>query len=248
MITYSIPLRYDGQTYGVLGVEISSRSLYSYFPAAELNDSLQSGYLLAVQRENGLYVPLVGKGMLYDQLRSLEGGLILEETDYRTLRRVKGAGPRGQGVYAVARPLKLYSSNVPYEDTDWVLLGLDTEEDLFGISRRLYLWMVIAVIGGLSFGVLAIYLVVRHLTRPVQRLMSCIREGAAGLPDFRRSNILEVDALYDVVVSLMDQQRQNISSWRKRSATSWRWNPPRTFFSSPMTGRIRCWTYSTIPP
>ncbi len=208
MITYSIPLRYDGQTYGVLGVEISSRSLYSYFPAAELNDSLQSGYLLAVQREDGLYVPLVGKGMLYDQLRSLEGGLILEETDYRTLRRVKGAGPRGQGVYAVARPLKLYSSNVPYEDTDWVLLGLDTEEDLFGISRRLYLWMVIAVIGGLSFGVLAIYLVVRHLTRPVQRLMSCIREGAAGLPDFRRSNILEVDALYDVVVSLMDQQRE----------------------------------------
>ena len=32
MITYSIPLRFDGQVYGVLGVEISSRSLYDYSP------------------------------------------------------------------------------------------------------------------------------------------------------------------------------------------------------------------------
>ena len=51
----------------------------------------------------------------------------------------------GQGIYAVICPLKLYSNNVPYEHTEWVLLGLDTEEDLFGMSRRLYLWVVVAV-------------------------------------------------------------------------------------------------------
>ena len=63
MITYSIPLRYEGRTYGVLGVEISSRSLYDYFPVTELNDSQQSGYLLAVREEGG-YTPLEGKGIL----------------------------------------------------------------------------------------------------------------------------------------------------------------------------------------
>ena len=30
MITYSVPLRHEGQVYGVLGVEISSRMLYNY--------------------------------------------------------------------------------------------------------------------------------------------------------------------------------------------------------------------------
>ena len=76
----------------------------------------------------------------------------------------------GQGVYAVPYSLRLYSTNVPYENTEWALVGLDTEEDLFGMSRRLYIWMVAAVLLGLGVGVLGIYLMVRHLTRPVQRL------------------------------------------------------------------------------
>ncbi len=208
MIAYSLPLRYKGQTYGVLGVEISSRSLYDYFPAAELNDSQQSGYLLAIKDGGSHYIPLVGKGILYDQIRSMDGGFSLTETDYKNLLQVQDAGPVGHGVYAVVRPLKLYSNHVPYENTEWALLGLDTEEDLFGISRRLYIWMVTAVFIGLGFGVLGIYLAVRHLTRPVQELMQCIREGAAGLTAFKPSNILEIDALHDVVVTLTEQQRK----------------------------------------
>ena len=102
----------------------------------------------------------------------------------------------------------LYSTNVPYENTEWALVGLDTEEDLFGMSRRLYIWMVAAVLLGLGVGVLGIYLVVRHLTRPVQRLMRCISGGAEGLQDFKASNILEIDGLYDVVVDLTEQQRK----------------------------------------
>ncbi|MEY8388477.1 ATP-binding protein [Oscillospiraceae bacterium 38-13] len=207
MITYSLPLRSQGRTYGVLGVEISSRSLYDYFPVAELNDSQQSGYLLAV-KDGGRYTPLVGKGMLYDLVRSMEGGFVLRETDYEALTRVEGAALNGQGLYAVERPLKLYSNHVPYENTEWSLLGLDTEEDLFGMSRRLYIWMVAAVFIGLGFGVLGIYLVVRHLTRPVQRLMQCISQGAAALQGFRPSNILEIDALHEVVVNLTEQQRK----------------------------------------
>ncbi len=208
MITYSVPLRYRGETYGVLGVEISSRTLYDYFPVAELNDSQQSGYLLAVKQDNGFYAPLVGKGILFDLVRTLGAGFRLEATDYQGLRQVRNAKLNGQGVYAVEYPLGLYSTHVPYEDTEWVLLGLDTEEDLFGMSRQLYFWMVASVFIGLGFGVLGIYLAVRHLTRPVQRLMQCISGGRAGLQGFRPSNILEIDALYDVVLDLSEQQQK----------------------------------------
>ena len=50
MITYSIPLRYEGQVYGVLGVEISCQNLYDYFPAGELNSSQQSGYIAGCEK------------------------------------------------------------------------------------------------------------------------------------------------------------------------------------------------------
>ncbi len=209
MITYSFPLRYEGKTYGVMGVEISSRSLYDYFPVAELNDSQQSGYLLSVRDKDGRYTPLVGKGMLYDLVRQKGGGLSLKETNYQGLCRVQGVKLGGQGIYAVVRPLKLYSNHVPYENTEWALLGLNTEEDLFGMSRQLYIWMVVAVLTGLIFGVIGIYLLVRHLTRPVQQLMRCISGGAVGLQAFKPSNILEIDALYEVVVDLTEKQKKS---------------------------------------
>ncbi len=206
MITYSIPLRYEGRVYAVLGVEVSCKSLYSYFPVAELNKDQQSGYMLAVRRDGG-YVPLAGKGMLYSLVCSQGEQFRLVQTGYSGLSLVREARMNGQGVYAVASPLRLYSNNVPYEDTEWVLLGLDTEEDLFGMSRQLYVWVLFAVFIGLVFGVIGIYLVVRHLTKPVQRLMECISRGSAGLREFKPANILEIDALYDVVTQLTERQK-----------------------------------------
>jgi len=208
MITYSIPLRYEGQVYGVLGVEISSNYLYNYFPIAELNDSRQSGYMLAVREDEGGYLPLVGKGVLYRQICQSGESFFLEETSYNNLFLVRDVQAEGQGIYAVICPLNLYSNNVPYEYTEWMLLGLDTENDLFGISRQLYVWMVIAILVGLIFGFFGLYFLVRHITRPVQQLMRCISKGRAGIQEFKPSNILEIDALYDVVKDLTDRQKE----------------------------------------
>lgn len=208
MITYSLPLRYQGQVYAVLGLEISSRMLYDYFPVSELNESQQSGYMLAVKNTEGGYIPLVGKGVLYNVIRSAKDTFRLRETRYGNLTRVEDVTLERQDIYAVICPLKLYSNNVPYENTEWVLLGLDTEEDLFGMSRELYIWMVASVLVGMAFGAVGIYFLVRYLTRPVQHLMQCISRGRTGLQEFKRSNILEIDALYDVVNDLTKRQKE----------------------------------------
>ncbi len=208
MITYSFPLRYEGTVYGVLGVEISSKVLRSYLPAKELNDASQSGYMLAVEEEDGSYRPLIGEGLLSNTVHSAGDTFFLQEVGYSSLSKVASVSQNGEGIYAVSCPLKLYSNNVPYEHTNWVLLGFDTEDDLFGMSRRLYLWVVAAVFGGLGFGILGLYFMVRYLTRPVGRLMECISRGGAGLLDFKSSNIFEIDALYDVVRDLTDRQKE----------------------------------------
>ena len=208
MITYSLPLRHEGQVYGIFGVEISCHYINDYFPIAELNDAQQSGYMLAVKQEDGSYIPLVGKGMLYNNVRTQGKTFVLKGTDYENLFLVENARIDDDPIYAVACPLKLYSNNVPYQNTEWVLLGLKTEDDLFGMSHQLYVWMVIAILVGLVFGVIGIYFVVRHLTKPVQRLMQCIIRGESGLQEFRPSNILEIDALYDVVKNLTNRQKE----------------------------------------
>ena len=91
MITYSLPLRYEGQVYGVLGVEVSEQRFADYFPVAELNDSQQSGYMLAVEQEDGSYLPLMGKGVLYDLVCSANDRFFLEETRHENLTLVREA-------------------------------------------------------------------------------------------------------------------------------------------------------------
>ncbi|MCM1027294.1 MAG: ATP-binding protein [Roseburia sp.] len=208
MITYSLPLRYEGRVYAVLGIEVSTRRLDEYFPVKELNEEQQSGYMVAVRQQDGSYLSLVGKGVLYNLVRSSGESFLLQETDYENLLLVKDVKMDRQGIYAVTSALRIYSNNVPYENTEWVFLGLNTEEDLFGMSRRLYIWMIGAVLIGLGFGVFGIYFLVKYLTRPVEQLMRCISGGRVGLQKFRRSNILEVDALYDVVTDLTEKQKE----------------------------------------
>lgn len=209
MITYSVPLRYKGKVYGVFGIEISSRFLYDYFPTAGLNDNERSGYLLALSREDGSCTALLGKGVLYNRIIADKNSFELKGTDYDTLYEVKDVQLGTQNIYAVKNSLKLYDRFAPYDNVNWVLVGLDTEDGLFGMGRRLYMWMGIAILAGLVFGVVGIYMSVLHLTRPIKNLIQCIDGGSAGLKNFQASNIIEIDGLYDVIQELMARQKES---------------------------------------
>lgn len=208
MITYSVPLLHDGQVYGVLGTEIELGYLYDYFPLSELSDGGQSGYMLAVENSDGSYTALAGRGVSYNQVAAYGRKFELRSTDDRGLFRVEDVEIGKQAIYAVNCPLKLYDSYAPYDNTNWVLLGLNTEDAIFGMYRQLYLWMGTAILAGLVFGILGIYFSIRHLTKPIQKLMGCISGGSAGMKGFQPSNILEIDSLYDVVADLTRRQKE----------------------------------------
>ncbi len=209
MITYSIPLCYDGKVYGVFGIEISVNLLYDYFPLSELNENEQSGYMLALDNGDGSYRALTGKGILYNSIRANADDFKLLVQKYDTLYEVADVLSGSQKIYAVSIPLKLYGDYAPYENVRWALVGLDGEEDLFGMSSRLYIGICTAILFGLVFGVIGIYICVLHLTRPIQNLMHCIDGGSAGLKDFQTSKILEIDALYGVIQDLTNRQKES---------------------------------------
>ncbi len=209
MITYSVPLRHEGTVYAVLGVEISVAYLCEFLPASELNSSQQAGYLLAHHDGDGDYDIYAGKGMLYGMLVSQGERFHLDNTNYGMLKRVRGLRSGKQKVYAETCPLKLYDKFAPYPDTDWVLVGLNIEEEFFGISRQIYIWLGIAILIGLVFGVVGIYIIVLHLTRPIKNLMECIGGENRELEDFRISGIREIDALYGVVRDLTERRKKS---------------------------------------
>lgn len=67
-----------------------------------------------------------------------------------------------QEIYAVVKPIMLYSNQVPYEDTDWALCGLITEDAIYGMGRNISRRLIyVAVIGGV-FSCIVVYILVKR--------------------------------------------------------------------------------------
>ena len=207
MITYSVPLLCNGRVYGILGTEASiSYLMKSYLAVQDLDVNQRAGYVLAAKQADGSYQRITGKGVLYEVLGQDTDSFALAETKHRDLYQVQGVQMGSQKVYAVQTPLGLYENQVPYENTDWVLLGLVTEDSVFGLGNRLYRMILTTILVCAAAGMVLMFLVVNRVMRPVYRLMDSVRGGSEGLKAFRPSRILEVDELHDVAEKLTDSE------------------------------------------
>lgn len=207
MITYTVPLRYGGTIYGVMGIEISTSYLESYLTVSNLDSGMNAGYALALKMGDGTYDVIAGKGTLYDAVsRESKSFTLIQQKD--DIAKVKGAKVGKQNIYAVEKDLDLYSSNVPYSDTSWVLCGFVTEDSVYGMGNDIFRTICIAVLVSVFMATVLVLILSRYVTKPVYRLMESVRGGVEGIHRFKISDIVEIDELHDVIENLADAQKQ----------------------------------------
>ena len=211
MITYSVPLQYDGEIYGVLGVEIGINYLNSYFSVDDLDDSLNAGYALMVDEGKGRYKALAGKGALYDAVSRKNKTIKLQKDGNSELYKVSGAKVGEQGIYAITKSMNLYSNNVPYTGTKWVVCGFVTENSVYGLGEKVYARILEAIAFSTILAIVCVYVLVRRITQPAVRLRESVRGGVNGIHSFEESNILEIDELHSVIENLTDAQAETES-------------------------------------
>ena len=190
MITYSVPLKYDGEIYGVLGVEIGVKYLNNYFSVNELDDSLNAGYALMIQQEDGHYKVLAGKGALYDAAFRERKNLKLIKTKNSELCEVKGAKVGKQGIYAIVKPMNLYSNNVPYHNTKWTVCGFVTENSVYGLGEKVYARILEMIVFSAFFAIICVCVLVKRVTKPVEELRESVRNGVYMISVDQRSRRL----------------------------------------------------------
>ena len=208
MITYSVPLRYNGEIYGVLGVEISLSYLYNYFNVADLDQDQNAGYALMIDQGNGSYRSVLGKGALYDAVkRSVSDKVQFTKKKSNILYKVENASVGKQDIYVIAQPLNIYSNNVPYENTGWTLCGFVTENSVYGLGNSVYMKFMLTILCCVIAAVVVVIILVRNVTKPVFRLMDSVRGGVEGIHGFEESDIREIDELHEVIENLTDTQK-----------------------------------------
>lgn len=208
MLTYSLPLIHDGVIYGVVGTAVTINQLNIYFPARDLDAQLNSGYVLAIEHEDGSYEQVAGSGALYDTVCRRDGSFRLAETRTDNLNAVEDAVIGDQKIYGIKSPLTLYSNNVPYEDTSWVLCGFVTEDSIYGVGNQVFRGILMAILVCSSISIVVLVFLVKGVTRPVELLMKSVQGGLEGLEAFEPSNINEVDELHGVIKKLTLAQKE----------------------------------------
>ena len=241
MIAYSVPLMLNGQVYGVLGIEVSTAYLAdTCFPISELDGSEAGGYALALADGNGSYQVITGNGVLYNAVNAEGPAFALKETRNAGLMQVEGINMGDQQVYAIAEPLKLYSGIVPYDDTNWAVVGLFSEDSIFATGNSLY-YRLGVTIGLTTLGCLVLVaLVSRAINRPLRDLIESVQGGMEKLRAFR-TPVAEVDQLHGVILDLTEdglEKQRKLNEEKERYRLAVKGTNDAFFTFHPETGSI----------
>lgn len=241
MIAYSVPLMLNGQVYGVLGIEVSTAYLAdTCFPISELDGSEAGGYALALADGNGSYQVITGNGVLYNAVNAEGPAFALKETRNTGLMQVEGISMGDQQVYAIAEPLKLYSGIVPYDDTNWAVVGLFSEDSIFATGNSLY-YRLGVTIGLTTLGCLVLVaLVSRAINRPLRDLIESVQGGMEKLHAFR-TPVAEVDQLHGVILDLTEdglEKQRKLNEEKERYRLAVKGTNDAFFTFHPETGSI----------
>ena len=197
MITYSMPLVYNGRVYGILGTELSTSYILGQATVKDLDKNLNAGCMLAIDIGDGTYTSISGIGVLYDTVTQNGDTFKTETTKNKGLNRVVGSKVGEQNIYCIAEPLSIYSNNVPYDNTAWTVIGLVSENSIYEMGNQLYNHFFMIIVISIFVAVVFTVILTHRLVQPIYRLISSVNGGMKGLNSFRPSNIYEIDELHD---------------------------------------------------
>lgn len=203
VITYTVPLRTsDGTVYGVLGTGVMTDYLSSILPYDEINLDKKGAYVMGVI-QNGSHemINAVTSGPMSKMIIGSSRTTKLAADPARSgICTVLMENHLTDTVYANAQPLRLYNTNTPFENDQWVLLGMLEGKYLLDSSSHVVTMVLVAFACSIAFGIISAIIVGKRLTSPITALVRTLRSSSAeaGL-DLKKTNIIEIDRLADAV-------------------------------------------------
>ncbi|MDO4501468.1 MAG: response regulator, partial [Erysipelotrichaceae bacterium] len=212
MITYSLPLIYDNVIYGVVGTEVSLSYLEDYLDVRGLDKDFNAGFVLTNVNKNGEYEAIAGKGVLYEYASAYDNAMTFSDKGIKDLYKVDGVKLGDQDICAMKQKLNVYSNNVPYDNTDWELIALVSEDSIFATGSKLYNSITTVIIVSVLLELAVVMLMVENVLNPIYRLVDSVKNGLEGIKAFKPSKIQEIDDLHEVVEVVTEAQKKTEES------------------------------------
>ena len=214
VITYSVPIIDDkGNFQGVVGIDISIDYFKKSLPYEELylnsnklgkndiNDISSSAYFIATTQDGENYKKVLKSGNITDfnlletnKFKLYRNPLIEEMYMFNVFNNNDD-----HEIVSVSN-FRLYESNSPYIDEQWVLCGITMKSDLLSESSSLINSLLIALILSVFIGVLGQFVFSLMFTRPIVSLQNIIKNSSPEKEiSLHRVNIKEIDNLSETI-------------------------------------------------
>ncbi len=205
VLTYAVPLiAEDGTVIGVLGIDITESYLYSFLNYDELISEKQGAYCIGITDDGGQnFRCIASNGPLYKSRFGsstvLRSSSVVDGKISRFDTAIGESGP----VYGSVQEFKMYNHNTPFEQEQWVLIGLVESRSLLQFSRQIILLVAIATAVSLLLSICGAVAVSKKITAPIASLVGDLKHSDPNRSvRLRKLGIQEIDELTDSIEKL----------------------------------------------
>ena len=191
VITYTIPLLDENHnSYGVIGIEITISYLQKLIENMGVGIETGNNYYIGMTKDGTNYQSvLIADGRYQSSLQVL-GDLKLKKNGSFYL--VEGTNPNLEmSLYHC----KLYSTNTPFENEQWVIAGFVEKSALTVSSEQLMLKLKISIVTSLIISIIGALYLSTSINRPIKILLAGIESGSKNEVKLPRTEIKEIDNL-----------------------------------------------------
>ncbi|WP_243138645.1 MULTISPECIES: bifunctional diguanylate cyclase/phosphodiesterase [Hungatella] len=216
VITYSAPIILeDGSVVGVFGLEMGIGRIEQVLSADRTESSFEVCYALGVrQAGENIITPVASSGYLYNQY--FKGDEYLEYTDNEEEGIGELRSSDRAGWYASVKQLDVYNYNTPFEQEEWVLVGMARKNDLLSFYNSIRGMLLSSILIPIILSVFGVFVIGKIVTDPIRGLVNEVRKrsGEHGLT-LTRVHIGEIDELTETIEQLsadVERSASKISS------------------------------------
>lgn len=204
-ITYSIPLiNSAGESYGVMGVDILLNRLYDILPFTEIDNTAQLGYAIALSNPTTKTLTPIAinsekQKKLFSDKTTLEYTPLDKEKNIYSLENLSC----DETVLTTFSKLSLYESNTPFQQEQWVLIGMTYKDSLLSYVKQLNYVMYLSFFASIVIGTIVAFLVGTYFTKPITKITKKIQDSDPNaVISFNKTGLTEIDYLSSAIENL----------------------------------------------
>lgn len=200
-ICYTIPLLDENHhSYGVIGFAVSIDYINKNIPSRELGDNSSYSYCIGVlNKENNEVKIITTQNAAFQAAIPANStiGLLEKNSQMYSIDKIRIDGELCADVY----PLRLYETNTPFANDQWVLLGIVKEKTLYEASQRLIKTLVVSICVSLVVVFLLAIMLMYWMIHPIRVMMKGIEASKNQIIErLPQTNIVEFDELANTII------------------------------------------------